>query len=57
VDRVVPGPRRRRSIAGSTFVVGDIAPALELPTLTGDAFDLADLRGRAVLVSFLRHAG
>jgi peroxiredoxin len=57
VDRVVPGPRRRRSIAGSTFVVGDIAPALELPTLTGDAFDLADLRGRPVLVSFLRHAG
>jgi hypothetical protein len=28
-----------------------------LPTLEGTSFDLEDLRGRPVLVSFLRHAG
>lgn len=37
--------------------VGDRAPALELPTLGGEPFSLEDLRGRPVLVSFLRHAG
>jgi peroxiredoxin len=36
---------------------GDPAPALALPTLEGTSFDLEDLRGRPVLVSFLRHAG
>lgn len=38
-------------------VVGDRAPALELPDLDGDVVSLAGLGGRAVLVSFLRHAG
>lgn len=37
--------------------VGDPAPALELPTLDGGPLRLVDLRGQAVLVSFLRHAG
>ncbi len=36
---------------------GDAAPQLVLPTLAGETFDLADARGRPVLVSFLRHAG
>ncbi|WP_181813568.1 hypothetical protein [Gaiella occulta] len=36
---------------------GHAAPALVLPTLDGALFDLEDLRERAVLVSFLRHAG
>lgn len=36
---------------------GDPAPELRLPTLDGDRTDLRDLRGRPVLVSFLRHAG
>lgn len=38
-------------------LAGHAAPALVLPTLDGVLFDLEDLRGRAVLVSFLRHAG
>ena len=38
-------------------VVGDLAPALELPTLTGEPVALAGARGQPVLVSFLRHAG
>lgn len=37
--------------------VGDPAPMLALPTLTGETFDLADARGQPVLVCFLRHAG
>lgn len=36
---------------------GDAAPLLRLPTLDGDAFDVASLRGSFVIVSFLRHAG
>ncbi len=41
----------------SPLQVGQPAPPLELPTLDGGLLRLADLRGRAVLVSFLRHAG
>lgn len=37
--------------------VGEPAPPLELPTLDGGSLRLEDLRGRPVLVSFLRHAG
>jgi peroxiredoxin len=36
---------------------GDLAPPLELPILDGGRLDLAALRGRPVLVTFLRHAG
>jgi peroxiredoxin len=36
---------------------GDTAPPLRLPTIDGQSFDLAAIRGRHVLVSFLRHAG
>jgi peroxiredoxin len=36
---------------------GDLAPPLRLPTIDAASFDLAALRGRSVLVSFLRHAG
>lgn len=37
--------------------VGDPAPRLEASTLTGGRLSLSDLRGRPVIVSFLRHAG
>ena len=37
--------------------VGDDAPDLQLPDLGGEVHSLAALGGRAVLVSFLRHAG
>jgi peroxiredoxin len=37
--------------------VGDPAPPLSSPDLDGAVIDLAGLGGRAVLVSFLRHAG
>jgi peroxiredoxin len=37
--------------------VGDQAPPLELETLEGSGFRLEDERGRAVLLTFLRHAG
>jgi peroxiredoxin len=37
--------------------VGQTAPILSLPTLDGRGTDLTALRGRFVLVSFLRHAG
>jgi hypothetical protein len=37
--------------------VGDRAPRLVLPDLDGTVTALRDLRGRPVLVSFLRHAG
>lgn len=36
---------------------GEAAPELELPALDGTVTALRDLRGRPVLVSFLRHAG
>lgn len=36
---------------------GDKAPKLSLPTLGEERFALADREGRAVVVSFLRHAG
>jgi len=36
---------------------GDPAPALDLPALGGESFRLADRVGRAIVVSFLRHAG
>ncbi len=37
--------------------VGDTAPPLDLPTIGGGRVRLEELRGRPVLVSFLRHAG
>lgn len=37
--------------------VGAQAPRLALPSLDGGTLDLAGLRGRPVLVTFLRHAG
>jgi peroxiredoxin len=37
--------------------VGEQAPPLDLLDLVGRRVALADLRGRPVLVSFLRHAG
>jgi hypothetical protein len=37
--------------------VGQSAPELVLPTLDGGTVDLQALRGHAVLISFLRHAG
>lgn len=40
-----------------TPAVGEPAPALALPSLDGERFDLAELRGHPVLVAFLRHAG
>ena len=36
---------------------GDLAPELSLPDLQGRATSIRDLRGRPVLVTFLRHAG
>jgi peroxiredoxin len=41
----------------SAPVPGEPAPPLALATLDGRPFDLRGLRGRPVLVSFLRHAG
>ncbi|MFN0153754.1 MAG: hypothetical protein ACKVUT_05195 [Gaiella sp.] len=38
-------------------LVGRTAPPLSLTTIDGSDFDLAALRGHAVLVTFLRHAG
>lgn len=38
-------------------VPGDAAPSLRLPTLDGAVFDLRELAGGPVVVSFLRHAG
>jgi len=40
-----------------SVVRGQMAPELSLPDLEGVRRSLADLRGRPVLVSFLRHAG
>lgn len=37
--------------------IGEPAPPLELPTLEDALWRLADLQGKRVLVSFLRHAG
>jgi peroxiredoxin len=36
---------------------GDPAPELTLPTRDGGTMRLEDLRGRPVLLTFLRHAG
>ena len=37
---------------------GDPAPELDLPALEGDGpLRLEDVRGRPVIVTFLRHAG
>jgi peroxiredoxin len=37
---------------------GDPAPELDLPTLDGDGpLRLEDVRGRPVILTFLRHAG
>jgi thioredoxin-dependent peroxiredoxin len=47
-----PGPPLPDPLAS-----GDLAPPLDLPVLGGGRLDLAALRGRPVLVSFLRHAG
>ncbi len=41
----------------SAPAAGEPAPPLRLPDLSGRHRDLRDLRGRPVLVSFLRHAG
>ena len=38
-------------------IIGGKAPELVLPDLDGQLISLAGLRGRPVLVSFLRHAG
>ena len=37
--------------------VGDRAPDFALPTLDGEPVALGDLRGRPVLLVFLRHLG
>lgn len=37
--------------------VGDVAPGLDLPGLEGGRVRVPDPDGRAVLLSFLRHAG
>ncbi len=37
--------------------VGDLAPALDLPTLDGGRVRVPDPGGGVVLLSFLRHAG
>lgn len=44
----------RASVAPS---VGESVRPLELPDLSGNLFRLEDLRGRAILLVFLRHAG
>jgi peroxiredoxin len=36
---------------------GEPAPPIDLPSLQGERFQLADRQGRAVVVTFLRHAG
>ncbi|HKI90894.1 MAG TPA: hypothetical protein VJ986_01215 [Gaiellaceae bacterium] len=41
----------------SAPAAGDPAPPLEPPDLDGTPIRLDDLRGRPVLVSFLRHGG
>jgi peroxiredoxin len=42
----------------TTPSVGDPAPELDLPTLTGDGpLRIEDIRGRPVILTFLRHAG
>lgn len=41
----------------ATPTVGSPAPPLRGTTLDGGHFDLADHRGRPLIVSFLRHAG
>ena len=43
--------------AGAAPSVGETARPLELPDLGGNRVRLEDLRGRAVLLVFLRHAG
>ncbi|HET8894881.1 MAG TPA: hypothetical protein VFM96_12365 [Gaiellaceae bacterium] len=41
----------------SATKVGEPAPPLDLPDLSGTRHRLADLRGRAMLIVFFRHAG
>jgi peroxiredoxin len=36
---------------------GDPAPSLALPALDGELLRLEDLRGRPLILTFLRHAG
>ena len=49
------GPRRVTEIAAPQ--VGERARPLDLADLAGQRFRLEDLRGRAFLLVFLRHAG
>lgn len=51
------GWRAMSDAATRAPAVGEPAPPLALPGLDGEDHDLSDLRGRPVLVSFLRHAG
>lgn len=44
-------------MASSAPAVGEPAPPLDLPTIGGGRLRLEELRGRPVLLSFLRHAG
>ena len=37
--------------------LGSPAPELDLPTLDGGRLRLEDLRGRPLLLTFMRHAG
>jgi peroxiredoxin Q/BCP len=37
--------------------VGDPAPGFDLPELGGGRLRLEDLRGRPLILTFLRHAG
>ena len=41
----------------SNLHVGDPAPELRLPDLEGAPVSLSDLRGKPVVLVFLRHAG
>ena len=43
--------------ASAALAVGESARPLALPDLGGNLFRLEDLRGQAVLLVFLRHAG
>jgi cytochrome c biogenesis protein CcmG/thiol:disulfide interchange protein DsbE len=47
-----PGPSASLTVVGRSPLLDLPAPALRLPTLAGDEVDLADFRGRPVLVNF-----